>query len=264
MFYLLVVILGAIIGSFLNVVILRTHNGGDIIKSRSACPNCQHVLRPIDLVPLFSFIWQKGKCRYCHAKISWQYPLVESITALLFLVFFMVNMNRFGVPANFQASILNLPFILSVIRDWVFVCFLVVIFVYDLRWYLILDRITLPAMIIALILNLYLGFSWQSLMVGLVIGLGFFAFQFFISGGKWIGGGDLRMGALMGLMLGGKGVVVALFFSYIIGSVISVFLVIWGRKKFESQIPFGTFLAIGTVIALLWSDNIINWYISLF
>ncbi len=263
MSFILIFVLGSLIGSFLNVVILRLHNGGDIVNARSKCPSCQHLLMPLDLIPIVSFVIQRGKCRYCQSKISWQYPLVELFTALLFLLVYVVHATNLNGGDINQLLVLSYKTSLLIIRDLIFVSFLVVIFVYDLRWYLILDRVTFFGMAIAIILNLILGISWISLLLGVVIGFGFFAFQFVISKGTWIGGGDLRLGALMGLMLGARLVVVALFFSYIIGSVISIFLVIWGAKKFKSQVPFGTFLAIGTIIALLWGDVMVNWYLGL-
>jgi len=258
-FYIFIFILGLIIGSFLNVVVIRMHSSTDIVRSRSNCPHCHHILMPIDLIPLLSFIIQLGKCRYCQKKISWQYPVMEIVTGLLFV---LVTYNIIGM-LSFDNLFYNSDIWLLWLRNLVFVSFLIIIFVYDLKWYLILDRITIPAMLIAFLFNLTLGFSWISLLVGLVIGLGFFVVQFLISAGKWIGGGDLRMGALMGLMLGAKSVVVALFFSYIIGSMVSIFLLIWGTKKFKSQIPFGTFLAVGTLVAILWGDVVVNWYLSL-
>ncbi|MEK7072325.1 MAG: prepilin peptidase [Patescibacteria group bacterium] len=259
MFYILIFILGTIIGSFLNVVIIRIHNGGNIAKSRSSCPHCHHVLRPIDLIPLLSFIAQGGKCRYCHKKISWQYPLVELSTGLLFV---LITYNIIGT-LGFDNLFYNSSIFLIWLRNLIFISFLIVIFVYDFRWYLILDTITFSAMAVALLFNLIVGFSIINLLIGAVIGFGFFALQFFISKGRWIGGGDLRMGALMGLMLGAKLVVVALFLSYVIGAIVSIFFVVGGKKGFKSQIPFGTFLTIGTVIALLWGNEIINWYMNL-
>lgn len=259
MFYLLIFIFGTIVGSFLNVVILRLHNGGSIVKSRSKCPHCQHLLGPKDLVPLASFISQRGKCRYCQKKISWQYPLVEAATGLLFV---LATYNMIG-----SLSFVNLFYNSAVFSVWlrnlIFISFLLVIFVYDLRWYLILDVITWPAMAVALVFNLLIGFSPLNLLIGALVGFGFFALQFFISRGKWIGGGDLRLGALMGMMLGWKSLLVALLVSYMVGALVSICLLASGKKGLKSAIPFGTFLAIGTLVALLWGEEIVNWYFNL-
>lgn len=257
---LFIFIIGLIVGSFLNVVILRTHSKEQMVKSRSHCWDCKNALGPRDLVPLFSFLFQGGKCRYCRKKISWQYPMVEFATGFLFV---LVAYNIIGVQGPsflFYNSFTWLHFL----RDLIFVSYLIIIFVYDLKWYLILDRFTVPAIFIAIILNLWLGMAWQSLLFGVLIGFGFFALQYLVSKGKWIGGGDLRLGALMGAMLGLSGVVVALFLSYVIGAVFSLFLIGLSKKGFKSQIPFGTFLALGTILSLLWGEQIVFWYFSLF
>jgi leader peptidase (prepilin peptidase)/N-methyltransferase len=260
MFYIFVFILGLIFGSFLNVVILRLNSGDRIVKSRSKCPHCSHRLSARDLWPLVSFILSLGRCRYCKAKISIQYPAVEFITGLLFV---LVTYNIIGNLGP-QYLFYNTNVLLFWIRDLIFICFLVVIFVYDLRWYLILDRVTVPAMLVAVVLNLWLGLSLESLLWGLVVGLGFFAVQYLVSRGKWIGGGDLRMGALMGLMLGFPSVITALFLSYIIGAVVSVVLLKIKKKNLKSQVPFGTFLAIGTILTMFWGEEIMRWYFGLF
>lgn len=263
MIFFLVLILGAVVGSFLNVVILRLKSGEKISGWRSHCPHCRQDLAPADLVPIVSFIFCRGRCRYCRKNISWQYPLVEIATALLFGLFFWSNLNRLSLSADPMSWLNNSDFILAVIRDLVFASALLVIFVYDLRWYLILDRVTVPAMIFAALINLILGFTWQSLIAGAVIGGGFFALQFVASSGKWIGGGDVRMGVVMGLMVGWPNILVALFAAYLIGALVAVTLIIGKRKKAKSQLPFGTFLALGTIVAMLWGQDIINWYLSL-
>lgn len=260
MFFVFIFILGLIIGSFLNVVILRLHEKKKFAWSRSRCPYCKHDLKFSDLIPVLSFMFLSGKCRHCEKKISWQYPIVELVTGLLFV---LATYNVVGY-LGFEILLYNSTVLLSWLRDLIFISFLIVIFVYDLRWYLILDKVTIPAMVVAVVINLWLGFAWETLLIGMLIGLGFFALQFAVSKGKWIGGGDLRLGALMGLMLGTRGVIVALFFSYIIGAIFSLYLIATGKKGLKSQVPFGTFLAIGTLIALLWGDQVVNWYLGLF
>lgn len=258
MFYLFIFILGAIIGSFLNVVILRLHNG-EKITGRSRCPYCRQQLATPDLIPIFSFIFQGGRCRYCQKKISWQYPLVELMTGAFFV---LATYNIFG-PLSPLLIFYNFHLLLYWLRNLIFICFLIIIFVYDLRWYLILDRITIPAMVLALVINLWLGLVWTNLFFGVLVGLGFFLLQFLVSSGKWIGAGDLRLGLLMGLMLGWPAVLVALFFAYIIGAIFSLGLLALGKKGLKSQVPFGTFLSLGTIIALFWGDEIVNWYLGL-
>jgi len=255
MTYLLIFIFGASIGSFLNVIVCRLHSGEKIIWPRSHCPACRQVLNFFDLFPLISFLFLKARCRYCRKKISWQYPLVELGVGLLFVAAWLVEASGGGQTPGL------IWFLVS--RDWLFISFLTIIFVYDWNWSLILDIITIPAMVVVLLVNLLLGVSWLSLLIGALVGFGFFGLQYLISHGKWIGEGDLRLGALLGLMLGWQNIIVALFFAYIIGAVVAVILLLTKLKKKDSLVPFGTFLSIGGIIALFWGERIINWYLQL-
>ena len=144
-----------------------------------------------------------------------------------------------------------------------FVSFLLVIFVYDLKYYLILDKVAIPAMIAALLFNILLYPDWRRLamyLLAAVIAGGFFFFQYAVSHGKWIGGGDIRLGFLMGLMLGWPWVITALVLAYIIGALFSLVLLALKKKKLSSHIPFGTFLSVGTFLALFWADKLYVWY----
>ncbi len=264
MFYLFIFILGAIVGSFLNVIILRLNSKEEIAVARSHCPHCRHDLAPKDLIPLFSFVALGGKCRYCRKKISWQYPLMEIITGLLFVLATYSVVG--GLPKNllWSSSLVFLPWL----RNLIFISILIVIFVYDLKWQLILDKVTAPAIIFALLFNLWLGLGWKNLLGAAIVGLSVFLIQFVVSRGKWVGGGDLRLGALMGLMLGWPQIIVALFFAYIIGAIWSAPILIakyvFGKKNLKSEVAFGTFLAVGTIVALLWGNGIISWYAGMF
>ena len=241
----LVVIFGAAAGSFLNVVVWRLHTGHSIVRPRSFCPNCKTPLRWYDNIPLLSFILLTGRCRYCHKPISWFYPFGEGLTALLFLALYL----RFGLTP--QAAVFAF-----------FSSFLVVLFIYDLRYYIIPDEISLSGIGVAVLLQWYLGAALQSLLLAGIIAAGFFGLQYIFSGGRWIGGGDIRLGALMGAMLGWPQVLVALFLAYLLGSVIGVSLVLGGRKQWSSKVPFGTFLTAATFVSFLYGPEILNWYLS--
>lgn len=241
----LLFIFGLIIGSFLNCLIWRTYKGKSFIRGRSICPKCKHQLFWYDNIPLLSFIILGGKCRYCKKKISWQYPLVELATAILFCLAYLVE---------FQ--------VLAIVRDWFFISVLIIVFVQDLRWQVILDQITIPAIVIALALNLIMGVSLGNLLVSAIIGGSFFLMQFIISSGRWIGGGDIRLGALMGLMLGWPQVLLAIMFGYWLGAIVGIYLILSGKKKLSSAMPFGTFLAIGTIVVLFWGDIILNSFLN--
>ena len=242
------VLFGLAIGSFLNVVVFRTH--ADVpLTGRSKCQLCEQPIGWFDLVPVFSYVTLRGRCRRCKGAISWQYPLVEAAAAMLFVLIAWAAW----------------PDAALAIRDAIFVIFLIIIFVYDFKYSYILDRFTIPGMVIAFILNVALGLpSIPSMLLGALVAGGFFWLQFVVSKGRWIGGGDVRMGVLMGLMLGFGPTVLALFLSYAIGALVGIALILTKKKQFASGVPFGTFLAIGTFVALLWGGQMIDWYLGYF
>lgn len=245
---ILVILLGLVVGSFLNAVIYRLHVGVSFMHGRSYCPFCKHDLGFWDLIPLFSFLFLKGKCRYCHKHISWQYPSVELGTMIAFLLIFW----QFGLTPELFVYLL-------------YSIFLILIFVYDLRYYLILDRVSLPAIGLALILSFFvLEVEIISLFIAGALGGGFFLLQFIVSKGKWIGGGDIRLGLLMGFMLGYPEVLIALFIAYVIGSLFGVTLILSGKKKWSSQVPFGTFLSLATFVSFFIGEYLVNYYLDLF
>lgn len=246
-------IFGSVIGSFLNCLIWRLHTE-ESIWGRSYCPKCNKKIAWHDNIPIFSFLLLGGKCRKCKNKISWQYPLVELIAGLLFVLIFLKNFNY-----NFDYL-----FFVQLFKNLLLVCVMIIIFVYDLRWYLILDVVTLPISVLFFILNLFLGFTWLNLIIAGIFGASFFLVQFLISQGKWIGGGDIRLGFLMGIALGKlSSLLLAIFLGYIIGSIVGILLIISGNKKWGSQLPLGVFLALGTIITILWGDFLIDWYLSI-
>jgi len=257
---LLVFTIGTIIGSFLNVVVLRTNQGRSIVKGPSSCVHCHVQIKPYDMVPIISFFLLDRKCRNCKQPISWQYPLVEFSTGLIFALFFLRYVYAFSMPLGLTADL----WIIFLLRDLAFMTFLIVLFVYDLRYILILDRFTFPAMVLALTFNLLLGMDPLSLLVGAAVVGGFFFIQFVISRGEWVGGGDVRMGALIGLMLGLQQGLIALFLAYMIGALVGSLLLLSGRAQFQTKIPMGTFLAVGTFIALFTGTAIMNWYLAFF
>jgi len=250
-------IFGLAIGSFLNCVIYRLEVGEGFLKGRSYCPHCKHKLIWQDLIPVFSFLILKGKCRYCHQKISLQYPLVELVTGTLFL-------------STFQLTINNQQLTISSVLDTCFLflafCFLIIIFVYDLKYYIIPDKVIYPAIIVAFFYNIYqLTINNQQLTISnFLSALGaalFFLAIVLISGGKWMGFGDVKLAFFMGLFLSFPNILVALFLAFSIGAIIGLGLVISGKKSLKSEVPFGPFLVTGTFIALFWGEKLINWYL---
>jgi leader peptidase (prepilin peptidase) / N-methyltransferase len=265
----LIFIFGLLIGSFLNCVIWRLHKE-EKITGRSYCPKCRHQLAWYENIPVFSFVFLRGKCGHCNCRISLQYPVVELVTAILFVAAYINNfqfpISNFQIISNNQFPISNFltsDFLLLTFKYWFLISIMIIIFVIDLRWYLILDIITLPACIIIFIANILLGQNWLNLLISGIIGGSFFLIQFLVSKGKWIGGGDIRMGLLMGLALGWPKIIIALMLAYFFGSFVGISLIFAGKKQWGSQVPMGIFLSTATIITLFWGEKILTWYLGL-
>jgi len=251
--YLSIFVFGLIFGSFLNCVIYRLHSGESFLKGRSFCPNCQHILSWPDLIPVFSFLILKGKCRYCHKPISLQYPLVELATGTVFLLIFW----------NLEFGIWDLLFRLLIS------CFLIIIFVYDLKHYIIPDQVIYPAIVIAFLYNIYqFTINNQQLTINNFLSAfgaaAFFLTLVLISHEKWLGWGDVKLAFLMGLFLGWPKILLALFLAFFIGAIIGIELIILGKKTLKSEIPFGPFLVSGTFLAMFFGQKLIDTYLNLF
>lgn len=260
--YFFIFISGLAIGSFLNCIIYRLGIEKSFLFGRSSCPNCQYELKWHDLIPILSFFILGGKCRHCKKPISWQYPLVELATGILFV--FMGYQFLYEIPIRWL-DFFYLLFITSI---------LIIIFVYDLKNYLIPDKIILPAILVSLIIKIISAFwqfhfSKESLHLiynGWLAALGagaFFLFIVLVSRGRWMGIGDIKLAFLMGLSLGFPDILVALFFAFFFGAIIGLGLIALGKKTFKSEIPFGPFLVTGTFIGLFWANNLINFYLNL-
>lgn len=253
-------VLGVVVGSFVNVVVFRTKTDDPFWKGRSKCRTCEVPIAAKDLVPVLSYFALKGRCRNCSETIEWQYPAVELITGVLFGVLFARAALGIGVPDWID----NGEWLALFIRDAVMAVFLLIIFVYDFRYQYILDRFSIPAMILALIFNITLGADILDILLGGFLIGGFFAFQFLVSNGKWVGGGDVRMGMLMGFLLGVANGLVALFLSYIFGAIVGIGLILAKKRKLESQVPFGTFMAAAIIVTMMFGPQILEWYLGYF
>ena len=254
--YLLIFIFGLIIGSFLNVVIFRLETEKSIFFARSECPKCGVVLKCNDLIPVLSFLIQKGKCRYCSKKISWQYPVVEIITALLFL-FVILSQQTKNLYLLDPSLTFRMTFYLIII------CFLIIIFVYDLRHYIIPDKIVFPAIIIGLAYRLIYISEIGSYILSAFIPAIFFLSLILISKGKWMGLGDVKLAFLMGLILGWPNILIAFLIAFFSGAIVGIFLILFGKKGFKSQIPFGPFLSGATILVMFFGSKLFYWFEAL-
>lgn len=243
--------IGLIIGSFLNCLAWRLYKN-ETIGGRSYCPNCHHQIAAYDNIPVLSFIFLRGKCRHCAKPISWQYPLVEIITAILFLLAFFNDLN-------------SAQFFLLLLRDWILIAGLVVIFVYDFRWQLIPMTLVWPLCVIMFALNILLGFSWLALIASGVIAAIFFLLQYLLTRKKGLGEGDIWLGLLLGLSFPSFEKLFLIFIlTYCVGSIVGLSLISMKGKNGKTKIALGPFLAFGAIITLIWGERIINWYLNLF
>ena len=255
--------IGTSVGSFVNVVADRLPAGGSLVRPGSHCPACQTHLRTIDLVPVLSWLWLRGRCRTCAAAIPGRLPLVEAGTGLLFAL----ALASYGLSAAFAAAAVILGL-------------LVAIAIIDIEHGLILDKIVLPASVAALLMaplwplvgverEFFRGFfdwpgsieSLTSSLAGGVAGFGFFlAIALLRPGG--MGGGDVKLAGLLGLLLGLAGVIIAVWAAVVVGGVVAAALLLLRKRGRKSEMPFGPFLAGGAAVALLAGAEIQSWYLG--
>ncbi len=254
----LIIIAGLIAGSFVNAAVWRLHEHKPIVNDRSECPNCHHKLVSKDLVPLFSYLALKGHCRYCHKPIAIHYPLVELLTAVAF------TWSYLAWPFSDLLSKISFGFWLVILVG------LIILAVHDLYWLIL----PLPVMYILL------GLAVLSLVVHLVLGdglavvgsylvaaglAGFFFLSLHMLGkGRWLGGGDVILAVLIGLLLGSSRTLVGLFIGFGSAALISIGLMAARLKRRKDTIPFGPFLIFGLFVAMLYGQAIFNWYLNLF
>ncbi len=226
----IVFIFGACVGSFLNVLIDRLPKGQGVIAGRSRCDYCKNILHWYELVPLLSWVIQGGRCRRCHKRLSWQYPLVELVTGVGFIIL---------APSY-----------------WLIFSVLLVIFMADLKEQIIPDSMVIAGVIGAIGVNGVIG---ENILAGMGASA-FFLFLWLITRGRAMGLGDVKFAFLMGFLLGFPGIFVACYLAFLTGAGVGVILIVSGRKGLKSKISFGPFLIIGTVVTLVWSTQIIEWW----
>ena len=250
-FYLFAFIFGAVVGSFLNVCIYRLPAGKSIAFPPSACPQCQTAIRWYDNVPIVSFLLLRGKCRSCGATIAWRYPLVELLNGLLTAAL----MLRFGPTLTFAVF-------------FVFCSSLVVITFIDLDHQIIPDVISLPGIGIGFLFSFFLPWlSWSNSLLGILAGGGSlllvaYGYQF-LTGKEGMGGGDVKLLAMMGAFLGWRSILFIIFAASLVGSVIGITVMLAQKKDAKLAIPFGPFLAFGAVLYIFFGKQIILWYLNL-
>lgn len=274
MVIVVLIVFGLCLGSFINALVWRLHEQSNtkdkkklqelsISKGRSQCPHCGHTLAAKDLVPIFSWLSLGGKCRYCKKPVSWQYPVVELICALVLVASYI------WWPHAGQWDVLESV----VFAVWALVVVgLLALAVYDARWYLLPDKVVYPLTVLGAVFVGLLAINYSDISIIRDAAIGAFVifalfysiYQF--SGGKWIGGGDVKLAILLGGLAGGLlKAMLLLFFASVLGTLYGVLLSTVGGQKLthKLRIPFGPFLIIAVVIVVLFGTDITNWYSDL-
>ena len=264
-------IFGCIVGSFLNVVILRTEKKEQFLSGRSHCMHCQHTLSFWDLIPVVSYIALGGKCRYCKARLSAQYPIVEALTGVLFAVGFW-----FAAPVFLPHSVLL--FALVMLYYMVAVSMMIVMSFYDFRTLTIPNAFITFSVFSALVFDFLLiffpkpaaaasywfsfpSFNFFSSIEGAVIAALFMLFLYLVTMGNSMGFGDIKLVVFLGLLLGWPNILLMIFASFVLGAVTGIILLIFRLKHLQSKLPFAPFLAAGSLLTIFLANLVFYGYL---
>ncbi|HSX35893.1 MAG TPA: prepilin peptidase [Patescibacteria group bacterium] len=260
MIILVLILFGLVLGSFVNALVWRLHEERDFVRERSECPHCHHVLAPKDLVPVASWLWLKGKCRYCHKRIP-DTPLAELLVPVVFVLSYVYWPQPF-VGVGLYTFVLWLVFVVG----------FAALALYDFKWFILPDKIVFPLMALTALQVLgawvCFGQSWHvpvDAAIGALLMSGIFYGIYLISGGKWIGYGDVKLALVLGALAGGAlPALLVLLVASVVGLVVALPLLLTGRATAKSHLPFGPLLLTGTLVVVLWGTSIINAYTRLF
>ena len=246
--YILIFILGLIVGSFCNVCIYRIPKNESIIYPTSHCPKCRTTIKPVDNIPLLSYILLKGRCRNCGSKISIQYPVVELLTGMIYLIIYLI----------YGLSIQSLIYIILSSA-------LIIIAFIDLNEQIVPDVISLPGIVTGFIISFFVPYiSFINSALGVVVGGGIILIIALVGSmifkKEAMGGGDVKLAAMIGAFLGWRYTIISLFLGFFLGALAGIFLILSKIKSKEDMVPFGPFIVLGSLITLLWGEKIIAWY----
>lgn len=245
-FYLIFIITGLAVGSFLEVVIYRVPRKLSIVRPASFCPNCKKKIAFYDNIPVLSYIILRGRCRYCKSKIPVTSLLVEIITSLLFLANYII----FGLSINTAIGI-------------IFCCALIAVSFIDIEFKIIPNVIVLPLTVVGLALNIASDPSNWWMPLAFSVGAFVFMLMIHLISPRGMGMGDVKLSLMAGAFLV-RNVVSGLFLGFLLGSLYGLSLIIIKRKKLKQAIPFGPFISLGSIISLFWGNYILKWYIGFF
>ena len=247
---IIAVLCGLVIGSFLNVVIARVPEHKSLWRPRSACPACGAAIAWHDNIPLLGFVALHGRCRACGIQISWRYPIVEAATATLFAIAYL----SFGATVDGAVAALFLAALLAIT-------------VIDIEHHIIPDVISLPGILAGFLANVATGrIPWLESLLGVLICGGIFWIiaeaSVFFMGQEGMGGGDIKLGAMLGAFLGWKVALLSIFLSVVVGGALALALIASGIRGRKDPIPFGPFLAAGGAVSLFWGERVVRWYLN--
>ncbi len=247
---ILIFILGLTVGSFSNVCICRIPKNKSIIFPASHCPKCRSKIKPVDNIPLLSYILLKGRCRHCKSKISIQYPIVELLSGLIYLIIYLA----------YGLSVQTLIYIILSSA-------LVIIAFIDLNQQIVPDVISLPGIVIGFIISFFVPYiSFINSALGTVVGGGIILIiglaGSVIFKKEAMGGGDVKLVAMIGAFLGWRYILISLFLGFFLGALAGIILILSKIKSKEDKVPFGPFIVLGSFITLLWGEKIISCYIG--
>lgn len=251
--------LGAVFGSFVGAMVWRLKTGRKLAADRSECEHCHHKLSVLDLLPLVSWLWLRGRCRYCKKTIGWTPFILELSLGLVFALSYIAW--PYGLSDPLSIALLAL---------WLVSCvMLAILFLYDLRWFLLPDKVMWPLFgvgavyftVNALAGGLSLSQAVPELAFGLLPIAGVYYVLYIVSKGEWVGFGDVKLGIFMGFVLGWQGALLALMLANCIGLAVIAPGLLSGKLSRSSHIPFGPFLIIATLIALLWGEQLITLFV---
>lgn len=246
--YILILIIGVVIGSFLNVCIYRIPKDESIAFPPSHCTNCKHNLNSFDLIPIISFILLGGKCRYCNKKISPRYPAIEAVNSILYLLIYL----KFGL------TILALKY-------FILASILIVIGMIDYDTQFVFTKTTIFGVVVAIIFIIIQMIVYKNGVIDLILGglIGFTIIGLIVFLTRGMGEGDIEIAVVCGLFLGSKGILLGLFLAIVIGGIVALIILALKLKTAKEKIAFGPFIAIGSLISMLWGVEILKSYWNL-
>lgn len=250
-------LVGLAMGSFVGALVWRLKNKRDFVSDRSECEHCHHKLSTADLIPVVSWLMLKGKCRYCGKKIGWQSPALEISLGLIFVIsylFWPLGFSEWQAVASFVIWLIYMVVLMALV-------------IYDLKYMLLPDKLVFPLIGLALIdaalrTSLSGANYFAYILAGGIVISGFYAALFYFSKGKWVGFGDVKLGIFIGVALGWQNAVLVLLVSNVIGFLFVIPGLLMGKLGRKSRVPFGPFLIAAFVVAGLFGDVIIDWYVQ--